>query len=75
MRCRCSHAIITESLTPSQHCDLKYDHFTAVYVTRWSRHFIPLQLIESDIPAHQDQLDDIMAEVRKFREARHFPIK
>ena len=33
-----------------------------------------MQLIESDIQAHQDQVDDIMAQVRVFREAGHFQI-
>ena len=33
-----------------------------------------MQLIESDIQAHQDQVDDIMAQVRAFREAGHFQI-
>ena len=33
-----------------------------------------MQLIESDIQAHQDQVDDIMAQVRMFREAGHFQI-
>ena len=32
------------------------------------------QLIESDIQAHQDQVDDIMARVRAFRESGHFQI-
>ena len=35
---------------------------------------LPIQLIESDIQAHQDQVDDIMAQVRAFREAGHFQI-
>ena len=35
---------------------------------------ISVQLIESDIQAHQDQVDDIMAQVRRFREAGHFQI-
>ena len=36
--------------------------------------FPPIQLIEADIHAHQDQLDDIMSQVRAFREAGHFKI-
>ena len=33
-----------------------------------------MQLIETDIQAHQAQIDDIMAQVRTFREAGHFQI-
>lgn len=33
-----------------------------------------IQLIETDIQAHQAQIDDIMAQVRTFREAGHFQI-
>ena len=32
------------------------------------------QLLENDIQAHQDRIDDVMAQVRKFREANHFQI-
>ena len=33
-----------------------------------------LQLLENDIQANQDHIDDIMAKVRRFREANHFQI-
>ena len=32
----------------------------------------PLQLLENDIQAQQGRIDDIMAQVRRFREANHF---
>ena len=31
-----------------------------------------LQLLENDIQAHQDRIDDIMSQVRQFRDASHF---
>ena len=36
--------------------------------------FHVLQTLESDIQAHQDRIDDIMAQVRDFRDANHFMI-
>ena len=33
-----------------------------------------LQTLESDIQAHQDRIDDIMAQVRDFRDANHFMV-
>ena len=31
-----------------------------------------MQLLENDIQAHQDRIDDIMSQVRQFRDAGHF---
>ena len=33
-----------------------------------------LQLLENDIQVHQDRVDEVMAKVRRFKEANHFQI-
>ena len=48
---------------------LSYPH---IHSFIYSLFTTPLQLLENDIQAQQGRIDDIMAQVRRFREANHF---
>ena len=48
---------------------LSYAH---IHSFTYSLFTTPLQLLENDIQDQQGRIDDIMAQVRRFREANHF---
>ncbi len=44
-------------------------------ITTWLLYLLLFdQLLENDIQAHQDRIDDVMSQVRQFRDANHFQI-